>query len=310
VSRHRAPSPIFIGLCLCLLSAAHPVSAKPPDETVAPRITVVFENGDTLRALSVEPAGVGMVRITDADRQARFRPLNRVRRVLDETGRDRTVEALDRGQVIGSPPQVTVPGERSHEVPRPPRYGPRSVVRSFSITETSVFGRVYKTRDRDERTFTISFDCGREFNVSARSALGATAFVGAGDGSADLGARLHYRRWLTARSSLDFAPGVIFAHEEPGRATGQGPGLVGQIAWSDSRYVSLAAQVYSVERSAFFEYGPYGSSSWIPGSRDTGVMVGFKVGGTPGLMTGAAGAVVGFIIAANQPHYQPSTLGF
>jgi hypothetical protein len=305
----RLVVPIFIALCLCALSGARPTSAKPLDEAGPPPITVVLEDGDTLRALCVEPAGIGMVRITGADGQTRFRPVNRVRRVLDEAGVDRTVEALDRGQTIGSRPQDTYPEERIPEASKPPRYGPRSVVQSFAITETSAFGRMDRRTVRNPRAYTLSFDFGRELNLTARDAFGVSVFLGGGDGSGDLGARLHYRRWLGTRSSIDFAPGLIFAHEEPGLATGQGLGLIGQIAWSNNPWVSVAIQGFSVERSS--EVGYYGSYP-MPGSRDTGVMLGFKLGGTPGLVTGVTGAVVGFIVAANQPHYdpKPSTFGF
>jgi hypothetical protein len=275
------------------------------DGSPPPLITVLFESGDTLRALSVEPSGIGMVRITDSTSRYEFRPANRIRRVLDGTGADRTRDALDRGRVVGSSPAAFA-GERFREPERHAlvRYGPRSVTPSFGIIETSAFGRL-NNASRDDRTIGFTVDLGWAFNVGDHDALGLTAFYGGGDGWGDLGVRARYRRWLGATSSIDLAPGVILTHEEPGTAHGKGVGIVGLVAWNYSRLGGLMAQVYSVEREDVTRY--YGwffnPTAYVQrGGRDTGVMVGIKLGGRPALYSGIAASMAAVIAAGTQTH--------
>jgi hypothetical protein len=294
-----------VGLLSGSVSAAN---AAPSDSTPPPLITVVTESGDTLRALGLGPAGIGTVRITDTGGRYEFRSVNHIRRVLDEQGRDRTVDGLDRGQIVGAIPF----GVRSEPVPKeptPPRYGPRAVTRAFMITEASGLGRMDRAQ-ADARGFTFSFDLGGAVNVSAHDAVGGTVFFGLGDGFGDLGVRARYRRWLGARSCLEIAPGLILAHDEPGSANGKGIGLVGQVAYTTARWLSVAVQVYSVERSDVQLYAvrfgppPYQFDPYLqPGYRDTGVLFGFKLGGKAGIAAGAAGSVAAFVASANRHPY-------
>lgn len=274
-----------------------------------PGILIVTESGDTLRAGSVEPAGIGTVRIIDVEGRYRFLSANRIRRVLDEDGRDRTREALDLRRGIGSAPRA-ISLEPMPQEPRHARYGPRSVTRSFMITETSAFGRLDPSLD-DERSFTASFDLGHAVNVTARDAVGASLFIGGGDGSGDFGVRARYRRWFGTRSCLEFAPGLILSHDEPGPADGRGIGFVGQIAYTYARWVSGALQIYSVRRSGVWQYVPGpdfftpGYSYLEPGYRDTGVMLGVKIGGRAGMAAGAAGTLAA-IVASSHRRFNPT----
>jgi hypothetical protein len=296
-----------------VLLFTRPALAAPEGASPPPLITVVIESGDTLSAVCIEPAGIGTVRITEPDGRYQFRSSSRIRRVFDQAGRDRTHDALDRRLAIGAVPSSGYL-EPIPAPPRPVRFGPRSVTRSFMITETSAFTSPGNENSRhDRRSFTFSFDFGHAFNVSDHDALGASIFVGGGDGSGDLGVRARYRRWLSTTSSLELAPGVILAHEEPGTATGKGVGFVGQIAWTYARWVSLAAQVYSVERSEVRYYrsiGPDSFGSYIDrGGRDTGLMLGVKVGGRPGIFAGAAGSMVAlFTVRSDKTLYVTSPL--
>lgn len=291
---------VLLGIVL-LLSCVSALAAGAPSGTNPPAlVTIVTESGDTLRALGVGPAGFGIVRITGTGGRYEFRSANRIRRIVDETGRDRTIDGLDRGRIVGTAPF----GVRAEAVPkeaRPPRYGPRAVTRAFMITEASGLGRLDRAR-QDARGFTFSFDLGGAVNVSDHDAVGGTVFFGLGDGFGDLGVRARYRRWLGTRSSVDISPGLIFFHEEPGEADGKGIGVVGQVAFTAARWFSVAAQVYSVDRSDVRHYFWRGGSYLEEGFRDTGVLFGFKLGGTPGIAAGAAGSIAAFVASADR-HY-------
>ncbi len=276
-------------------------TASPISDVPAPLLTVVLTSGDTIQAVSVEPASLDVVRITNSSLRHRFLATNRVRRVLDETGADRTRDALERRHTVGRPPKTSEPMEPA--IPkRPSPYGPRATTKSFAITETSAFARLAGPAGR-QRSHNVMFDVGRVFNVGSRTGLGATAFVGAGDGSAEVGVRGRFRYWLDTQSSIDFSPGLILSHEEPGISKGKGLGLVGQLSWNYSRIWSFAAQVYSVESTTETrQYAWFLNSHTVQGGRDTGVMLGFKLGGKPGLIAAPTAAVLGFIVAANEEH--------
>lgn len=295
---------MLLGVVTVLLATCSVGWTEPLNDP--PGIIIVPEGGDTLRAVSVEPAGIGTVRIVDVEGRYQFLSANRIRRVLDEDGRDRTREALDLRRGIGSTPRA-MPLEPMPREPRLVRYGPRSVTRSFMITETSAFGRLDPALD-DERSFSASFDLGHAVNVTAHDAVGASLFIGGGDGSADFGVRARYRRWLGTRSCLELAPGLILSHDEPGPADGRGIGFVGQIAYTYARWLSGAIQIYSVQRSDVRQYVSGlltpGSSYLEPGFRDTGVMLGVKIGGRAGVATGVAGTLAA-IVASSHRHYNP-----
>lgn len=300
---------LLLGAGLSLFVAASLASAVPVGASPPPRLTLVLDSGDTLHVVRVEPAGIGTVRITNDEGRFQFLSAHRIRRVLDEDGRDRTREALDLRRGIGSAPRA-ISLEPMPQEPRRARYGPRSVTRSFMITETSAFGRLDPSLD-DERSFTASFDLGHAVNVTARDAVGASLFIGGGDGSGDFGVRARYRRWFGTRSCLEFAPGLILSHDEPGPADGRGIGFVGQIAYTYARWVSGALQIYSVRRSGVWQYVPGpdfftpGYSYLEPGYRDTGVMLGVKIGGRAGMAAGAAGTLAA-IVASSHRRFNPT----
>jgi hypothetical protein len=290
----------LLALFLILASLTPPhATASPISDAPAPLLTVVLTSGDTIQAVSVEPASIDVVRITNSSLRYRFLATNRVRLVLDETGADRTRDALERRRTVGRPPRMSEPVEpMERAVPeRPLRYGPRASTKSFAITETSAFARLAGPAGR-QRSYNVMFDVGRVFNVGSLTGLGATAFVGAGDGSAEVGVRGRFRYWLDTQSSIDFSPGLILSHEEPGISKGKGVGLVGQLSWSYSQLWSFAAQVYSVERTTETAQRSWFQNSYtVPGGRDKGVMLGFKLGGKPGLIAAPAAALAGIIFA-------------
>lgn len=286
VARHTV---LFLGCLLLWISSAATSRAQEAAASEAP-LRIVLTNGDTLRAIRILPSGLDMLRIDDASGRGYY-PAIRVRRVLDETGADRTRDALDRRRFLGVPlPPEPVPAKPGTRPGRPSHYGPLSVTRTFPIAETAVFLNMADAR-YDRRGTTFTFDVGRGVNVGARDALGMTLFGGAGDGAYDLGVRYRYRRWLGAQSSVDVAPGLILAHDEPGAWEGRGVGLVGQVSLNATPWFSFGVQAFSVGRKIPGSYSWYGNYPTLY-DRDSGVMLGFKLGGTPGILAGAVGGVI------------------
>jgi len=298
-------------LTLSLLGVAHTAQADPtltPSAETTPAIVMVYlESGDSIQAIRVQPASVDMLRIGRLDGTEVFLPSNHVARVVDERGTDRTKDALDRRKLIGIPPPGKPRWTESGSA-GPSRflhYGPRSITKSFGITETSAFTRA-EGGVSGERSYSIAFDLGRMVNVTDRTAMGGTLFLSAGSG-ADFGVRARFRRWISDRSALDISPGVIFFHDEPDNWEGRGLGLVGEAVWSYSRTLGIAAQVYSVRRTR----SPYW---WVDPEaadledRDTGLMLGLKIGGRQGVFSAIGASVVGLVVAANQPRDNPVTV--
>ncbi|MGE5178562.1 MAG: hypothetical protein ACM3PF_05645 [Bacteroidota bacterium] len=280
---------LLLGCLMLSFSSAVPTRAQEAAPPEAP-LRIVLTGGDTLRAIRILPSGLDMLRIDDATGRGYY-PATHVRRVLDETGADRTHDALDRRRFLGLP----LPGEPVPEKPgvrpvRPSHYGPLSVTRTFPIVETAMFLNTADPRYARRGT-TYTFDLGRGVNVGARDAVGMTLFGGAGGGAYDLGVRYRYRRWLGAQSSVDVAPGLIFAHDEPGAWEGRGLGLVGQVSLNATPWFSFGVQAFSVGRKLPGSYTWYGSYPRIY-DRDSGVMLGFKLGGTPAIVAGAVGGVI------------------
>jgi hypothetical protein len=275
--------------------AASP-SAAPLSDAVPELFTIHLTSGDSIRAVGLRPSSIDVVRVVGTDWTDRFIPTYRIQSVRDETGSDRTRDVIELRRSLGRVPTTIEPPRP----PRPPHYGPKSVTKSFGISETGIFSRVGGDEDR-KRSAGGMVDVGRGYNVGERMAVGGTLFIGGGDGYAEVGVRARMRYWLGAHSAIDFAPGIILAHEEPGMAEGDGPGLIGEIAWSPVRIVSLGVQAFSVRRSSVhFEGGPWYASVEEPGGRDTGIRFGLKLGGTPGLVSGVLAAALGLIGAGLQ----------
>ena len=281
---------LFLGCLLFSMSSAIVSRAQEAAPPEAP-LRVVLASGDTLRAIRILPSGLDMLRIDDASGRGYY-PAVRVRRVLDETGADRTRDALDRRRFLGVPlPAEPVPAKPGMRPTRPSHYGPLSVTRTFPIVETAVFLDGADATRYDHRGKTFTFDVGRGVNVGARDAVGMSLFAGAGDGAYDLGVRYRYRRWLGMQSSVDVAPGVILTHDEPGAWEGRGVGLVGQVSLNATPWLSFGVQAFTVGRKLPGSYTSYGAYPTVY-DRDSGVMLGLKLGGAPGLIAGGLGSFI------------------
>lgn len=168
---------------------------------------------------------------------------------------------------------------------------PMPECRTFLVTELGVYGRLDDdpTQAADNPVY-FTLDLGVMKNVSPVSAVGVTAYGGAGDSHARIGARFRYRRWLSRNTSVDLAPGVIAYGSEDGGYTHQAPGFVFGATWNWRDWVALGLEV---------EHSRYRIEGYTPGElaspekiSDTTWRAGGKLGSAPGVLGTAA--LVGF----------------
>jgi hypothetical protein len=274
-------------LFLFVLPVASRASGLSPDPR-ADILRVVLTSGDTLRARCVQPAPIDMIAVIGTDESTRFLSPNHVRVILDSYDGDWTREVLENRETLGEPlpPPIRVkPG-------KPLGVGPRSVTKSFLITDTSVLSRPGDSGQRPGVISTyVGFDLGVMTNVSSRTAVGYGGFFGSSYDYVNAGARFRLRRWLSATSSVEIAPAIILAE---GRASGGAaapPGFSVQVSWCPSRYLTVTTEAFSVRRR---DYSYRDERYALLGEvrRDNGLLLGAKVGLWPGAVAGAAAALV------------------
>jgi len=104
----------------------------------------------------------------------------------------------------------------------------------------------------EKKRFLFTADVGYMRNITANSAVGATAYVGADDDAGQFGLRLRYRRWLNRDVSLDVSPGILLTGED-NRVTPSFPGFVGTLTlgFADWAGITVLYQAIRYERSNF-----------------------------------------------------------
>ncbi|HEX7079320.1 MAG TPA: hypothetical protein VF363_12930, partial [Candidatus Eisenbacteria bacterium] len=279
-------------ICLLFLGAPRAKASIPSEYVPASLVSVFLEKGDTLMALAVEPAPYQTLRITTPDGTYRYLSANRVLRIRDGYGADRTSDVLERRQTVGRPlPRLAA---TPPSLFAPARIGPRSKVRAFPVTEGSLLLGAHATNDqaRADHHWYFGCDVGLEQNISARNALGFSMFVGSGNDYADLGLRARFRRWLGDATSVELAPGIIIAQDEYSDMIGRPPGWVARLGLFTSSGITLTAQGYTIRRGLIGEEA----------RRETGFMAGLTVGGPSGMITGALATFVALGQFATEPH--------
>jgi hypothetical protein len=273
--------PLLLFPIQAFASDSHP---EPPFET----LRVVLTNGDTLQARCVQPAPFDMVAVVGTDKTTRFVSPTHVRVILDSSNSDWTREVLEGRESLGEP----LPPPVQMKPPKSLGVGPRSVTRSFLITETSLLSRGGQTRGVI-RTY-LGFDLGVMTNVSARMAVGYGGFFGSSYDYANAGARLRLRRWLSATSSVEIAPAVIVAESRASGGVAVPPGFSIQASWCPSRYLTLTTEAFSVRRRDY-TYADFRYSMLGEVTRDNGLLLGAKVGLWPGAAAGAVAALAALV---------------
>ena len=246
---------------LAATASAGPATYPPDSREV---FAVVLTDGDTIRAVAVQPRSFDVVWINTEAGAVRTVATNRLEHVFDNLGRDRLNDILRWRKSVGKP-----------YPPKPPSFGPRDVTKSFGLTETSlswtVAGEVFKER-RSQGTI----DFGAIENMGDRTAIGWSVFLGGGPGFADVGARLRFRYWLGRQSSLEVAPGFSIQPEFDLSTVGRSPSYVLRVTWHANRWFGLTAQGHTRDQLIY-------DGGW---RREVGLMAGVKLGATPGFLIG------------------------
>jgi hypothetical protein len=259
---------------------------------VSSAIEIHRTNGEVIRAISAESVPFDMVRITMPDSTYDYLAPVKISAVIDASGVDRTKALIRDRETIGTPlpPALRVPGPGPH-------VGPRSVTQAFVITETTLLTRVDSGPDMQRHRLggRLDFDFGMMVNVGENTALGATAFVGAGNEYANAGIRLRARRWLSRTASADIAPGIIaLEHRWDGSALP--PGFSLQVSLNPSRYVSVTTEVFTIRHYGY-------SSRERTEARDTSVLLGGRIGQWPGAVAGAVALFAALAMSSIQVMY-------
>ena len=167
-------------------SAENPVAASSAENPVAEvPIQVILTDGTILSARCVQPAPFEMVAVIQMEGDVRYVAPVRVRAVVQD-GADRTSALIDRHETVGTPLPEPIRVRTHHEL----RVGPKSVTKSFLITETSYLGRVGHPDHRygDLQGY-LGFDLAVMHNVSRRTAVAYGGFFGSGYDYANAGNR-------------------------------------------------------------------------------------------------------------------------
>ena len=124
----------------------------------------------------------------------------------------------------------------------------------------------------------LSWELGYMANVGGRTALGGTLLLGVGGPAERVGAKLRYRRWLGGSSSVEVAPGVLYARVD-GFSQRPGYGFTGDVRLGpDDRYAFVLRYEHLRTERLGTADGLYGGAS---------------LNGKPALYGTAAAAVVG-----------------
>ena len=256
-------------------------------------LTLHLERGDSIRVLYIAPRSDGMAAIHALDGKTEYIRLNRIQRVEDADGTDRTSE-LQRGKSVGDPAADSLMAVQRFSPParawKPfrQRAGPGSVCGSYMITDTALLWRMsggdngdYQ-RDKNEM---VSLDYGYARNVGAAYSVGGTWFFLGDKGRVRSGVRARLVRWLSPDVSLDLGPGIVLLANEEGEAEFKGPGFSGQAGLTFFGVGGVIVEVTSVTRknSPYTYFAPSATiheTMWHSGVRLSGVP---GVGGTVAL---------------------------
>lgn len=159
----------------------------------------------------------------------------------------------------------------------------------FLILQGGISGRVdHGSQANNYGNTAFMGDGGLMRNLGPHQAVGGNVFVTAGDHRTVVGFQARYRRWLSRKISLDFAPGVVVgSHENPYAMTH--PGMAAQISMDRSDLVGVSTQL---------ELMPVRDDRTGEKSTETAVYAGAHVGSYGTLGAAAAVGIAGLLILA------------
>lgn len=176
---------------------------------------------------------------------------------------------------------------------------PRPWCRWFLVTEANFYYRLHPTFKPFEPTgppvgteWYLSADVGWMWNVSTRSAVGASIFAGHEFGweGYPYGLRGRYRWWLSSRSSLGASGGIVFGSSQ---GMGEDPGFTGRLTVGLGDLLLLSAQLDYVPALLLVEqyyeeykdYKDYGERFYL----------GASLGSWLGIVSYAAAGLLGLV---------------
>ncbi len=276
-----------------------PVDPQRSDTVVPELFRIELERGASKTAAYIEPHADGMVKVVSPDGGFDWVAMYRIKRILDQDGRDVTRDVVFRRLTLGSFEGVSFRDPWAANGGKPPRVpevwkslrlaaAPGTACGGYLITDFAAM--ILRRKYYSEHYYTL--DVGYARNLGRDYSLGATAFLGAVKTyREELGVRARVTTWLSHDVSLDVAPGVVLWENDDPYARFKRPGLAAQAAINVQGRVGFVVQVLSVNRRVQYGewYYPYGPS-WRD-ERETSVHFGLRFGGGLGIAGGAAFAV-------------------
>ena len=181
---------------------------------------------------------------------------------------------------------------------------PKSGCDLFWITETGAMYRVaggsrllIDPGEEKEPRFFFSGELGLMKNRTKNTAIGGTLYFGISSDIYRFGIKGRYRYWMSRKSFLDLAPGLILGGGDS-KSDLNLPGLTGHLGVGFSDWVHLAGQI-EIMRHTFKQLyvGAPTGRKWTEVSWYGGV----KFGGEAGIGGAVVGGLVGLLLALAQP---------
>jgi hypothetical protein len=287
-----------------LVAASHGIAATEPDSTASvppssipvEEFTLHLERGIDRTAAYIEPRADGMVAVTTAVGRVEYIPLYRIRQIEDSRGSDRTSEVTRRGRRLGTPVPRPTPAWKLFRL----RAGSPSECGSYLITDFALMWEASSPREylyRDQEILG-TVDLGYAQSLGRSHSVGGSVFLGDDGIRTHAGLRLRLYGWPAPGRSFDIAPGIVLIADNGGSSRSIAPGFSGQAGMTFSGRFGLVAQVLSVKWR-----GGYRSAG-----TDTALHVGFRLGGEPGIVGGAAFmATEVMLLGTNRSVFSPFT---
>jgi len=214
-------------------------------------LTLHLEDGKMRRVLSITPRSDGMAAVQNLDGSTDYITLNKIQRVEDVLGMDRTGDVVRKGRRLGGTSQANR-WKMFRQLA-----GPKSECGSYLITDAALLWRMSGSNgaryDQDKEQM-VSLDYGYARNVSDAYSVGGTAFFQGDRARVRSGLRVRLVRWLGPKVSFDVGPGIVLVGNEEGEAGFKSPGFSAQAGLTLGGLGGIVTNVTSVAREEWPHY--------------------------------------------------------
>lgn len=255
-------------------------------------------------AARAEPWPQGFVKMTIPGKDDQFIPEQRITKITSADGSDWTQRVLVQRQAVEgenleicySDAYPDLPDLQGH--PKPERDW-------FPVLQA---GTLFKLNPKEVRGETadaiLAIDVGAMKNLTARTSLGGSVYVGADPDQTRLGAKARLRHWLSRSLSIDLAPGIIVGSTaRDGSRYYSYPGFVGELSFSMGDWMMVTGQVETRTVSFLpnFGFSSTGRPNYYPApeyDQVTSWSLGAKFGGAFSI----PGVILSSLIVASLAH--------